>query len=277
MARLLGYRWPAELDPEMELSDEARAWVKRCDELLSFADDDGIVCIPPVRGEARLADQSAQPAGRRLRRRVDRRTSSANCSSRPTTRASPWRAGCGTSSSCSTASSSTTGPSSGTSGTACETALPRWSTTTSSMPNCWRRLIYTYLGDWISRQKDDIRNGVDGAEEKLAAAESLKKRLELILEGEAPYDIFVRWKPLEKQPIGWDPDLNDGVRLNIRPFMSVPDVGKKGAGVLREKPNINWNKDRGKDVESAPWYHLFKGDRINDYHLKLDRKGKGHA
>ena len=25
--------------------------------------------------------------------------------------------------------------------------------------------------------------------------------------------------------------LNDGVRLNIRPFMSVPDVGKKGAGV----------------------------------------------
>ena len=56
MARLLGYRWPAELDPEMELSDEARAWVKRCDELLSFADDDGIVCIPPVRGEASAAD-----------------------------------------------------------------------------------------------------------------------------------------------------------------------------------------------------------------------------
>ena len=133
-------------------------------------------------------------------------------------------------------------------------------------------LIYTYLGDWISRQKDDIANGVDGAEEKLAAAESLKKRLELILEGEAPYDIFVRWKPIEKQPIGWNPDLNDGVRLNIRPFLSVPDVGKKGAGVLRDKPNINWNKDRGKDVESAPWYHLFKGDRINDYHLKLEEK-----
>jgi hypothetical protein len=62
----------------------------------------------------------------------------------------------------------------------------------------------------------------------------LKKRLELILEGESPYDIFVRWKPIEKQPIGWEPDLNDGVRLNIRPFMSVPDVGKKGAGILSQ-------------------------------------------
>jgi hypothetical protein len=51
---------------------------------------------------------------------------------------------------------------------------------------------YTYLGDWISRQKQDIASGVDGAQEKLAAAEALKKKLELILKGEAPYDIFVR-------------------------------------------------------------------------------------
>jgi hypothetical protein len=87
----------------------------------------------------------------------------------------------------------------------------------------------------------------------------------------------VRWKPLEKQPIGWDPDLNDGVRLNIRPFLSVPDVGKKGAGVLRDKPNIKWDKDRGKDVEAAPWYHLFGGDRINDHHLSLAVKLKARA
>src|SRR5690606_30297884 len=80
-------------------------------------------------------------------------------------------------------------------------------------------LIYTYLGDWITRQKEDIRNGVDGAQEKLTAAENLKKRLELIQHGEPPYDIFARWKPLSEQPIGWQPDLNDGVRLNIRPFM----------------------------------------------------------
>jgi hypothetical protein len=121
---------------------------------------------------------------------------------------------------------------------------------------------------------------VDGAHERLAAAEALKKKLELILEGEAPYDIYVRWKPLEKQPIGWDPDLNDGVRLNIRPFLTVPDVGKKGAGVLRDKPNIKWEKDRGKDVESAPWYHLGPqyagnpGDRVNDHHLSLAEKRK---
>ena len=141
-------------------------------------------------------------------------------------------------------------------------------------------LIHTYPGDWISRRKQDIDNGVDGAEEKLAAAETLKKHLEMILEGKDPYDIFVRWKPIEKQPIGWNPDLNDGVRLNTRPFMSVPDVKKKGAGVLRDKPNVKWGKDRGKDVESAPWYTLGlqyggkEGDRINDHHLKIDAKKK---
>jgi hypothetical protein len=86
----------------------------------------------------------------------------------------------------------------------------------------------------------------------------------LIHEGEAPYDIFVRWKPLEKQPIGWEPDLNDGVRLNIRPFVQ--------AGILRKRPNIKWNKDKGRDPESAPWFAVFKGDRINDHHLSLAEK-----
>ena len=88
----------------------------------------------------------------------------------------------------------------------------------------------------------------------------------------------MRWKPLAQQPIGWEPDINDGVRLNIRPFISAPDVGKKGAGVLRDKPRIEWKKDRGKDVASAPWYNLGPvyggnpGDRINDHHLTLAEK-----
>jgi hypothetical protein len=139
-------------------------------------------------------------------------------------------------------------------------------------------LIYSYLGDWIQRQKTDVASNVEGAREKLSAAQSLSQRLELILEGENPYDIFVRWKSLEEQPIGWNPDLNDGVRLNIRPFMRVPDIGKKDAGVLRDKPNIKWTKDRGQDVETAPWYNLGpvyegkKGDRINDHHLFLEEK-----
>ena len=147
-------------------------------------------------------------------------------------------------------------------------------------------LIYTYLGDWMTRQTQDLANGVDGAQEKLSAAEQLKKRLELILTGEAPYDIFVRWKPLHQQPIGWEPDINDGVRMNIRPFMSVPDVKKKGAGILREKPKVKWEKDRGKEPhrskEEYPWFwgwdektidftgdSEFKGERFNDCHYSL--------
>jgi hypothetical protein len=130
------------------------------------------------------------------------------------------------------------------------------------------RLIHTYLGDWIRSQEESVKDGVDGAQTRLAAARNLKTRLEAILEGETPHDIFVRWKPLPEQAIGWHPDLNDGVRLNIRPFMT--------ADVLRhnKKPklNITWDKDRGKDVESAPWFAVFKGERINDHHLTLAEK-----
>jgi len=57
VARLLGYRWPAEIDPEIEIADESRAWVKKSQELLPFADEDGIVCIPPVRGEMKAEDR----------------------------------------------------------------------------------------------------------------------------------------------------------------------------------------------------------------------------
>ncbi len=95
----------------------------------------------------------------------------------------------------------------------------------------------------------------------MAAAQELKKKLELILEGEPPYDIFVRWKPLHEQPIGWEPDLNDGVRLNIRPFVE--------AGVLRTKFTINWKKDRGKDPTPNA---TGTTERHNDRHLTLAEK-----
>ena len=58
VARLLGYRWPAESDAEMELSDEARAWIARCKDLDGLIDDDGIVCLPAVRGEPAAVDLS---------------------------------------------------------------------------------------------------------------------------------------------------------------------------------------------------------------------------
>lgn len=282
VARLLGYRWPTELDNSIELTDETRALVMNTESLLPYADEDGIVCIPSVRGEAsgtdRLLNMFAVAFGNtwnsnklaQILRQVDHEGKTLEMWLRDKFftqhcklfhhKPFIWhiwdglRDGFG--------------------------ALVNYHKLDAKL---LESLIYVYLGDWISRQKQDQANGVDGSEEKLVAAENLKKSLELILEGEEPYDIFVRWKPIEKQTIGWDPDLNDGVRLNMRPFLSVPDVGRKGAGVLRDKLNINWNKDRGKDVKSAPWYHLGlqyggrEGDRINDHHLNLAEKRAARA
>lgn len=126
------------------------------------------------------------------------------------------------------------------------------------------RLTFTLLGDWIAKARAEGRTAHENR------ALQLQQRLRAILEGEAPYDIFVRWKSLARQPIGWHPDLDDGVRLNIRPFMT--------AEVLREQPRITWKTDRGTDTTSAPWYDLGPayggkpGDRINDHHLTLAEK-----
>jgi Eco57I restriction-modification methylase len=134
-------------------------------------------------------------------------------------------------------------------------------------------VIHHHLGLWIKRQEDEVKAGAGGADGRLASALRLKKQLLLILEGEEPHDIFVRWKPLEEQPIGWEPDLNDGVRLNIRPFATAFLDDEKRLPVLRKKvPALHWKKDKGRDPESAPWYPRFKGDRINDHHLSLKEK-----
>lgn len=279
VARLLGYRWPAEIDENMQLSDEAQAWISKSQQLAFHADKDGIVCIPPVGQEASAADRllnllaaaygdawstdvlaqlltAADHAGKSLETWLRDKFFNQHCAlfgNRPFV----WHVWDGLRD-----------------GFAALVNYHKLDYKTLET------LIYTYLGDWIGRQKRDADNGVEDAQEKLAAAQVLKKRLELILAGEAPYDIFVRWKPIEEQPIGWNPDLNDGVRMNIRPFLSVPDVGKRGAGVLRVKPNIKWEKDRGSDPVDAPWYELGpeyggkKGDRINDHHLNLADKRK---
>lgn len=282
VARLLGYTWPAETDDKMELSDEARDWIVQSNILANHADADGIVCIPAVGQEAAASDRllnllaaaysdswsndtlaqllsSVDHTGKSLESWLRDKLFTQHCKlfgNRPFI----WHVWDGLNDGFS--------------------ALVNYHKLDYKT---LESLIYTYLGDWISRQKRDADNAVDGAQEKLAAAEALKKRLELILNGEAPYDIFVRWKPLAEQSIGWNPDLNDGVRMNIRPFLSVPDVGKRGAGVLRDKPNIKWEKDRGADVSSAPWYNLGlqyggkEGDRINDHHLSLKDKRDARA
>ena len=122
------------------------------------------------------------------------------------------------------------------------------------------KLIYSYLGDWIDRQRANQKAGVEGADGRLAAAEHLRAELTKILEGEPPYDIFVRWKPLHEQPLGWGPDINDGVRMNIRPFMTSRPLNAraKNACILRTTPKIKRDKDRGKEPtrekEDCPWF-----------------------
>jgi len=156
-----------------------------------------------------------------------------------------------------------------------------------------QKLTYTYLGNWIHTQESDAKADKPGAAERLGAAQALQAELVKILEGEAPHDIFIRWKPLKAQAIGWNPDINDGVRLNIRPFLTAKDLGKRGAGILRSKPNIKWDKDRGTEPQRAkadyPWFWCDSepgtdpeggkaplGNRWNDVHLTLEFKKAVH-
>ena len=118
------------------------------------------------------------------------------------------------------------------------------------------KLIYTYLGEWIRTQRAAEDLGTPGASARLVAALELQKKLEAIRDGEPPYDIYVRWEPVHKQPIGWNPDVNDGVRLNIRPFVE--------AGVLRSRVSVSWKKDRGRNLDGS--------ERLNDIHLTLSEK-----
>lgn len=120
------------------------------------------------------------------------------------------------------------------------------------------KLTFRSLGAWIERQKHEVVAGRAGADARLAAAETLQVKLKLILDGAPPYDIYVRWKGLSEQPIGWNPDLDDGVRLNIRPFVA--------AGVLRVKldAKIKWTKDRGINPNGS--------ERLNDLHPTLEER-----
>ena len=146
------------------------------------------------------------------------------------------------------------------------------------------KLAYAYLGDWIRRQQVEVEAEEAGSDARLQAAKELQSGLKLILEGEPPYDLFVRWTPLSKQAIGWHPDLNDGVRLNIRPFAT--------AGILRKRVKIKWEKDRGKepvrDKKEFPWFWGWDeeeqdfagvgkepdGKRWNDCHYTNETKKK---
>ena len=306
VARLLGYRWPAELDPEMRLAEEQRELVEYCEEFAHFADADGIVCLSPTRGEATAADRVRRllaPAYDDEWSPDAERALLAATSDRPPASLENWLR---------------------------DRFFQEHCKLFHNRPFVWhiwdgrkdgfhalvnyhrlagpdgegRRTLetvtYSYLSDWITRQRQGQREGIAGADARLVAALELRAQLEKILEGEPPYDIFVRWKSVGEQPVGWNPDINDGVRLDIRPFMraELRSGGLKGAGILRTKPNIKWGKDRGKepqelrDREDFPWFWscpgngtaeertdyaaetgaAFDGNRWNDLHYTLEAK-----
>lgn len=118
------------------------------------------------------------------------------------------------------------------------------------------KLTFTSLGAWIERQRHETAAGRAGADARAAAAETLQENLKLILDGAPPHDVYIRWKELQEQPIGWAPDLDDGIRLNIRPFVA--------AGVLRSKVNVHWKKDRGTNPDGS--------ERHNDLHPTLEER-----
>jgi hypothetical protein len=263
-ARMLGYRWPAGSDNKMDLADEARELITAVKAFDELTDEDGILCIPSVNGEMPAADRlreylqavyGAEYTTHTIEELLQREGSKkANLDewlrdeffeqhcrlfkNRPFV----WHIWDGRKDGFS--------------------ALVNYHKLTKKN---LQKLIYTYLGDWIRHCEQKRKNGESGADGLLMAANTLKDKLELILEGEAPYDIFVRWKTLEQQPIGWDPDLNDGVRLNIRPFVE--------ANVLRKKAKVKWGIDRGKNPAGSPWGEI----RDNDMHLSLEEKRTAQA
>ena len=99
----------------------------------------------------------------------------------------------------------------------------------------------------------------------------------------------MRWKPVWRQPIGWEPDIDDGIRLNIRPFLIAKprNPGRKDACILRVTPRVRKyaGADRGAELKRErgdfPWFfaedgnvvktdfgggQAFKGRRYNDFH-----------
>jgi len=264
LARLCGYRWPAEIDGEMRLSDEARAWIARAAEL-PRGDADGLLPLVACGGEAPLADRL-----RDFLRAAFSDAWSADFETRLVTEADAKLG-------------STTKRSVATINDWLHTrAFAQHVKLFQHRPFLWHvwdgrddgfgafahyhrlgragleKLTFTLIGDWIAR------NDADGDTGRSESARALQTQLRAVLDGEAPYDIFVRWKSLAQQPIGWDPDLDDGVRMNIRPLVE--------AGVLRAPVNVHWRKDRGNDVSSAPWFLIHKGERINDHHTTLAEK-----
>ena len=255
LARLLGYQWPRQTGSSFPDCPALGP-----DGLEEHADEDGIVCLAPVRDERAAADRLRALLSAALGH-YDEHGLIASTGSKART-LEDWL---------------------------CDEAFEQHCKLFQHRPFIWHiwdgrpdgfhalvnyhklaapdgggrklleTLVFSYLGDWMRKQQDDAKRNLPGAEDRMLAAQFLQRELQAILAGEPPYDLFIRWKPLSAQPIGWEPDLNDGVELNIRPFLLAKDVGRRGTGILRYRPtSIQWEKDRGKEPERAkadfPWF-----------------------
>jgi len=282
VARLLGYRWPRQTGSSFPDCPALGP-----DGLESFADEDGVVCLPPLSRE--------QPAAARLRRLLtaalgafDERTliDAVGLKGSKSKTLEDWLR---------------------------DEFFEQHAKLFHDRPFIWhlwdgrsdgfhalvnyhkldhaalQKLTYSYLGNWIQQQSDDAKADKPGAAGRLGAARALQNKLAAILEGEVPLDIFVRWKSIKEQAQGWHPNINDGVRQNIRPFLLAGDVGKRGAGLFRTVPLKLKDKDRGTEPHRPkadyPWFWCeespgtdpiggkdFVGSRWNDVHLTLARK-----
>ena len=300
VARLVGYQWPAELASDIPLDVAARDWVGRCAELRPLADEDGVVPVSRMRGEASAAERlevmlrtAFGTTGRVVDAAVISRLLSASSSKSGTLdewlrneffeqhcalsnhRPFVWHIWDGRPD-----------------GFQVLVHYHRLAAPDGQGRRLLEKIAHAYLGEWIDRQRAEQRERRDGADARLEAALQLQRELEAILLGEPPYDIFVRWKALSEQPIGWEPSVDDGIRLNIRPFLLANAVRNRGAGVLRARPNVKWGVDRGSDPEGLrpkamfPWCWCydpenpghqgdfagtsnFDGKRWNDLHFSL--------
>jgi len=246
IGRLVGYQWPEQ--PES-------------DDLDAYVDRDGIVCLPSVAGEAPTADRVQQVLAAAFGdawsptnvRELLQKSGSKKTNLADWLRDEFFKQHCALFGNRPFVWHISDGQRDGFS------ALVNYHRLDRKM---LEKLTYSYLGqDWVERQRAGVRDDETGAEARLSAALELQRKLEAILEGEKPYDIYVRWKDTHEQPIGWEPDLNDGVRLNIRPFVK--------AGVLRTfSPwpfkDAMWKKDRGKNPDGT--------ERHNDRHFTLAEK-----
>jgi hypothetical protein len=94
-----------------------------------------------------------------------------------------------------------------------------------------RKLRGTYLRSFIERRQRDLglarrENRTDDALEiqsTIEEAQAFDRRLQGLEEGK--YPIRVPWKKASEQPKGWEPDIDDGVKVNILPLQA--------AGLLR--------------------------------------------